>query len=64
MLTRPIDIKIQHRHRRHKRLRLATFTAVGGMLQRQRNFARIVPGKHAGFEIEGVAGFGDLAGPI
>ena len=34
MLARPVDVKIQHRHRRHKRLRLTPLAAVRGMLQR------------------------------
>lgn len=64
MLTRPVDVKIEHRHCGYKRLRLAPLTAVGGVLQRQCNSMRIIPGKHAGFEIEGVAGFGDMVGPV
>ena len=64
MLTRPVDVKIEHRHRRHKRLCLTPLTAIGGMLQRQRYFVRIVPGKNTGLEIEDVAGFGDMVGPM
>lgn len=64
MLPCPVDVKIQHRHRRHKRLRLAPLTAVSGMLQRQRDSMWIVPGKHAGVEIKGVAGFGDMVKPV
>ena len=64
MLPHPVDVKIQHRHRRRKRPRLAPFAVIGGMLQRQGDFVRIIPGKNTRFEIQGVAGFGDVMGPI
>ncbi len=64
MFPRPVDVKIQHRHRRRKRLRLAPLAIIGRLFQRQRDSTRIIQRKNTGLKIQGVAGFGNLLGPI
>lgn len=50
--TRPIDVQVQHRHGRSKRVRLATVARLGGPLQRFGDLRRIFLTEYVGLEIE------------
>src|SRR5262249_38259997 len=51
----PIDIEIQHGHRRLKRRSFAPSAPLGGALQRERDPSRVGRGKNARLQIEGIA---------
>src|SRR5574341_1876443 len=54
-----IDVEGEHRHGGTERRRLPPAAALGGAFEGTRNLARVIQGKHAWFEIQGLAGLGD-----
>src|SRR5574341_2195151 len=59
-----IDVEGEHRHGGTERRRLPPAAALGGAFQGTRNLARVIQGKHAWFEIQGIAGLGDALRPL
>lgn len=59
---RPIDIEVEHRHRRAERVGLASLTALSGALERKCNGPG-GPTEHVPLEIQGVAALGYLPRP-
>ena len=62
-LTGTIDVEGEHRHRRAKRVALATSAAVGRSLQGSRDRARAPLAEDTLLEIQGVAGLGHVLRP-
>src|SRR5262249_55033805 len=55
---RPIDVEVQHRHRRGERPRFPPPAALCGALERQSDLPRIGLGEDSILEVQGVAGSG------
>src|SRR6266508_2159404 len=62
VLARPVEVEIQHGHRRAERVRLAAVAAFGRPLERKRDGPGS-PAEHPGLQIERVAGLGDSLRP-
>src|ERR671934_965107 len=63
VLAGPIDVEGQHRHGRPIGVALAPAAALGRILERASNRARLAFGEYVAFQIEGVAGLGHSLRP-
>src|SRR5215469_4447943 len=64
VLAGAIDVKVQHRHRRLERAGFAAVAVLSRALQRSGDPLGTARLENVLFEIERVAGFGDLGGPF
>ncbi len=59
----PVDIEVEHRHRRTEWIGLTAVAGFGGTFERLRNLSRVLERKYAGLEIQCVACLGDALRP-
>lgn len=63
LLSRAVDVEVEHGHGRAKSRALTVTAHVGGALEREGNPPRVIPGEYALIQIERIAGLGDLLRP-